>query len=189
MDVVAEFLRHLPHEIRRVGGSLPGRLGVLVLALVLNIGFYLPSFPDGTPGAGMPGLDKAVHLLVFALTVWAAGRLLAPRRRFPMGWIVLLALAHGLVIELVQLVLLPERGAEAADVLFDVIGIALGLGLWLGERLRHERARALDAADADAEVEVAVGAGLERDERVHAESAEPARSRIDQVPENPAPPR
>lgn len=150
MDVVAELLRTLPHEIRRVGGTVPGRLGVFILALVLNIGFYLPSLPSGTPGAGMPGLDKAVHLLVFALTVWAAGRLLAPRQRFPMGWIVLLAVAHGLFIELAQLVLLPQRGAEAADVLFDVIGIALGLGLWIGERLRRERAE----TDADLEADL-----------------------------------
>ncbi|MGO1978031.1 VanZ family protein [Brachybacterium tyrofermentans] len=178
MDVVAEFLRRLPHEIRHVGGSLPGRLVVLVIALVLNIGFYLPSLPDGTPGTGTVGLDKVVHLLVFALTVWAAGRVLAPRRRFPMGWIVIVAFAHGLLIELVQLALLPERGAEAVDVLFDVIGIALGLGLWLGERLRHERA----------------GARLERDELEHegtapADPVEPVRSQMDQVPENPAPPR
>ncbi|GAA1303091.1 VanZ family protein [Brachybacterium tyrofermentans] len=178
MDVVAEFLRRLPHEIRRAGGSLLGRLGLLLLALILNIGFYLPSIPAGTPGTGMPGLDKLVHLLVFALTVWAAGRALAPRRRFPMGWIVIVAFAHGLLIELVQLVLLPERGAEATDVLFDVIGIALGLGLWLGERLRHERA----------------GARLERDELEHegtapADPVEPVRSQMDQVPENPAPPR
>ncbi|WP_193105350.1 VanZ family protein [Brachybacterium sp. FME24] len=140
MDAVAEYLSRLPHEVRRAGGSLPGRAGVLVLALVVNIGFYLPQIPSGVPGAGAPGLDKIVHLLVFALTVWAAGRLLAPRRRFPMGWVVLLAVAHALLIELVQLLLLPERGAEGADILFDVIGIALGVGLWIGERLRRRRA-------------------------------------------------
>lgn len=136
MDAVAEFLRRIPHEIAGAGGSLAGRVGALVLALVLNLGFYLPSLPSGLPGAGVPGLDKVVHLVVFALTVWAAGRLLAPRRRFPMGWIVIIAFVHAVFIELVQLALLPERGAESADVLFDVIGIALGLGLWIGERLR-----------------------------------------------------
>ncbi|GAA1489865.1 VanZ family protein [Brachybacterium sacelli] len=140
MDAVVEYLHRLPHEIRRAGGSLPWRAGALVLALVANIGFYLPSIPSGVPGAGAPGLDKVVHFVVFALTVWAAGRLLAPRRRFPMGWVVLVAFAHALLIELIQLVLLPERGAEGADVLVDVIGIALGVGLWLGERLRRERA-------------------------------------------------
>ena len=140
MDAALEFCRHLPHEVRRVGGSLPWRVGVLVLALVANIGFYLPAVPSGMPGAGVVGIDKIVHLVVFALTVWAAGRLLAPRRRFPMGWVVIVAVGHALLIELIQLVLLPERGAEGADILLDVIGIALGVGLWIGERLRREHA-------------------------------------------------
>ncbi|MDN5686099.1 MAG: VanZ family protein [Brachybacterium sp.] len=148
MDAAVEYCRHLPHEVRRVGGSLPWRVGVLVLALVANIGFYLPAVPRGVPGAGVGGVDKLVHLVVFALTVWAAGRLLAPRRRFPMGWVVIVALAHGLLIELIQLVLLPERGAEGADILLDVIGIALGVGLWIGERLRRA-ARRRRAADED----------------------------------------
>lgn len=136
MDAVVDFLRRLPDEIGRVGGSVARRAGLLAVALLLNIGFYLPSLPEGTPGAGVPGMDKAVHLLVFALTVFAAGRLLAPRKRFPMGWVVLVALAHALLIELVQLAL-PQRSTEGADVMFDVIGIALGFGLWLGERLRR----------------------------------------------------
>ncbi|MGO1408499.1 MAG: VanZ family protein [Brachybacterium sp.] len=137
MDAVADFLRRLPDEISRVGGSLVRRAGLLALAVLLNIGFYLPSLPEGTPGAGVPGLDKAVHLLLFALTVFAAGRLLAPRKRFPMGWVVIIALVHALLIELVQLVALPQRSGDGLDILFDVIGIALGIGLWTGERLRR----------------------------------------------------
>lgn len=137
MDAVVDFLRRLPDEISRVGGSLVWRAGLLALAVLLNIGFYLPSLPAGTPGSGVPGMDKAVHLLVFALTVFAAGRLLAPRRRFPMGWVVIVAIAHALLIELVQLVALPQRSGDGIDILFDVIGIALGLGLWIGERVRR----------------------------------------------------
>lgn len=136
MDAAVDFLRRLPDEIRRVGGSLPWRAGLLALAMLLNIGFYLPALPQNTPGLGVPGLDKAVHLLVFALTVFTAGRLLAPRKRFPMGWVVIVAFVHALLIELVQLVALPQRSGDGVDLLFDVIGIALGVGLWLGERLR-----------------------------------------------------
>src|SRR5699024_11391888 len=77
------------------------------------------------------------------------GRLLAPQKRFPMGWVVLAALAHALLIELVQLAL-PQRSTEGADVVFDVIGIALGFGLWLGERLRRR------ASAGEPEVEVAM---------------------------------
>ncbi|HEX7352881.1 VanZ family protein [Brachybacterium sp.] len=137
MDAVVDFLRRLPDEIRAVGGSLVWRAGLLGLAVLLNIGFYLPSLPEGIPGVGAPGLDKIVHLLVFAVTVFAAGQLLAPRKRFPMGWIVSIAIAHALLIELVQLVVLPQRSGDGLDVLFDVIGIALGIGLWIGERLRR----------------------------------------------------
>lgn len=135
MDAVVEFLHRLPEEIRRVGGSLPWRLGLLGLALLLNLVFYLPSLPEATPGTDVPGLDKAVHLLVFALTVVAAGRVLAPRKRFPMGWVVIAAVMHAGLIELVQLVALAERSGDLADLLFDVVGIALGVALWAGERV------------------------------------------------------
>lgn len=139
MDAVVDFLRRLPAQNAAAGGSLPARAAVLLLALVLNVGFYLPSLPAGTPGQGVPGVDKLVHLLVFALTVWAAGRLLAPVRRFPMGWVVLVALAHALLVELVQLLVLPQRSGDWADVLLDVLGIALGTGLWVLERGRARR--------------------------------------------------
>src|SRR5699024_7445239 len=64
------------------------RLLVLGVALVLNLGFYLPRV-SGVPGAGVPGADKIAHVVVFALTVWAAGRVLAPLSRFPMGGVVI----------------------------------------------------------------------------------------------------
>lgn len=141
MDAVVEFLHRLPEEIRRVGGSLPWRIGLLALALLLNLGFYLPSLPEATPGPDVPGLDKVVHLAVFGLTVFAAGRVLAPRKRFPMGWVVIVALVHAVLSELVQLMVLSERSGDAADLLFDVVGIGLGAAVWAGER-RLRRASA-----------------------------------------------
>lgn len=139
MDAIAAFLSSLPDEIRHAGGSVPLRLLVLGVALVLNLGFYLPHV-SGVPGAGVPGADKIAHVVVFALTVWAAGRVLAPLSRFPMGWVVIAALVHTVLIEIIQgLFLGPGRGAEAGDVLAGVIGIAIGTGLWIGERLRERR--------------------------------------------------
>lgn len=137
MDAVAEFFRRIPVEIVRVGGSVPWRTGLLGLALVLNIGFFLPLSPGGI---GLPGLDKAVHLLLFAATVFTAGRVLAPARRFPIGWVVVAALVHALVVELVQHAAIPGRSGDPLDVLFDVVGIALGLGLWAGERMLRRAA-------------------------------------------------
>ncbi|WP_341856784.1 VanZ family protein [Brachybacterium sp. GPGPB12] len=92
-------------------------------------------------GIGLPGLDKAVHLLLFAATVFTAGRVLAPARRFPIGWVVVAALVHALVVELVQHAAIPGRSGDPLDVLFDVVGIALGLGLWAGERIAAPRRR------------------------------------------------
>lgn len=154
MDAAVDLIRRLPSEIRRAGGSPVWRLGLLALALLLNIGFYLPSLPEGIPGAGVPGLDKAVHLLVFALTVFAAGRVLAPRKRFPMGWVVIVALAHAVLIELVQLVAMPGRSGDAADVLFDAVGIALGLAAWVGERVFRHAAAQHQVAPEDESVEL-----------------------------------
>lgn len=142
MDALSEFFSRLPAEVRRAGGSLPARAAVLVLALVANVGFYLPSIPAAAPGAGVPGVDKIVHVGVFTLTVWAAGRLLAPAQRFPMGWVVLAAIAHALLIEVIQAALLPERSADGADLLADLAGVALGLGIWGAERVWRERREA-----------------------------------------------
>lgn len=149
MDAVVDLLARVPAEIRRVGGSLPARLVVLAVAVLANIGFYLPSVPDGVPGAGVPGLDKVVHVGVFALTVWALGRVLAPRKRFPMGWVVIAAVLHALLIELVQALLLPERSPDGADLVADLAGVALGLGAWILERWL--RVRREETGDEDRE--------------------------------------
>lgn len=124
----------LPRDIATVGGLLPWRLSVLALALVLNVGFYLPDVPSPPGTMEVPGLDKVVHVGVFALTAWAAGRLLAPRRRFPMGWVVLVLIGHAILIELLQGALLPDRTADGADVLADLLGVGLGLAAWTIER-------------------------------------------------------
>lgn len=118
----------------------PERMIVLVLALVLNVGFYLPDAPSGVGGVSFPGMDKVFHLGVFALTVWAVGRVLAPERRFPMGWVAIAGLVHAVLIEVVQGALLPHRSMDGTDVLADSIGVALGvLGWWVERRVRRAR--------------------------------------------------
>src|SRR5690625_2147412 len=116
MDAIAAFLSRLPHEIRHAGGSVPLRLLVLGVARVLNLRGYRPRVP-AVPGAGVTGADRIAHVVVFALTVWAAGRVLAPLSRFPLGWVVIAALVHTVLIEIIQgLFPGPGRGAEAGDV-------------------------------------------------------------------------
>ncbi|MBK0332236.1 VanZ family protein [Brachybacterium sp. MASK1Z-5] len=127
---------------------MTSRVRVLVagVALLANIGFYLPSVPDTGP-AGPVRIDTVYHVGVFALTVWACGRLLAPARRFPIGWVVLAAAAHAVLIEVLQGALLPHRSADPDDVLADLVGIAIGVLAWTAERWIRRRASRESAAD------------------------------------------
>lgn len=138
MDHARALADRSMHQMRTIGASVPLRLALLGAALLANVPFYLPSLPAETDGfAAVPGLDKVVHAGVFALTVWAAGRVLAPQRRFPIGWVVIIALVHAVLIELVQMAM-PGRSASIWDILADAVGIALGVIAW-----RFEQRRAL----------------------------------------------
>ena len=94
-------------------------LGVLFVAIT-----WLALVPDPPKGVST-GWDKTNHLLAFAslafTSVWACWR--EPRQ-----WWRLVAslLAYGVGIEVAQ-GFLPPRSADAADVLADGVGIALGL--------------------------------------------------------------
>lgn len=72
------------------------------------------------PAPALP-LDTAVHVLIFAAVAWAGLRAGVPA-------VALLALlvAHSVVSEVAQELLLPRRSGDAADVLADVSGVLLG---------------------------------------------------------------
>lgn len=68
--------------------------------------------------------DKIGHLLAYAvLSAWAVA-IFARRRAH--GWSALALLALGIALEFAQAMLTADRQAEAADVLADALGIALG---------------------------------------------------------------
>ncbi|WP_413452310.1 VanZ family protein [Georgenia phoenicis] len=96
---------------------------LLAIALVLHLAvLYAPRVPG--PGTGLfPGADKVAHLGVFALLVLAALWAGLPAR-----WVVPLALAHAVLSEVVQHVLLPGRSGDPWDTLADVVGVGLGWG-------------------------------------------------------------
>ncbi|MCM3660585.1 VanZ family protein [Georgenia satyanarayanai] len=97
------------------------RRTVLALALLVHLAaLYVPRVPGDGPDL-FPGADKVVHVGVFALVVGAALWAGLPAR-----WGVPLALAHAVVSEVVQHVLLPARSGDPWDVLADVVGVALG---------------------------------------------------------------
>lgn len=77
----------------------------------------------GTPSAGgVPGLDKVVHVLVFA-AVALAGR----RAGVPVRWLAVLLLGHAAVSEAVQHALLPGRSGDPGDLVADAVGTLGGL--------------------------------------------------------------
>ncbi|MCS6710971.1 VanZ family protein [Brachybacterium sp. EF45031] len=116
-----------------------------LLAVALQAVFYLPRVPSPAGAGQIPGLDKLVHIALFGFLVWALARFLAPVRRFPVGWVVIGAIVHAIVVELIQGALLPDRAASPGDLAADAVGIAAGLGAWAWERRVRARAGASEA--------------------------------------------
>ena len=115
----------------------PRRLPTAAFAVtfaVSLVALFLPEAPD--TAADVPGLDKVVHLLLFAAlalsAVWRFGR----SRR-----VVLLLLGYAAASEVIQGLALPKRGGDVLDLVADVAGTVAGLLV--------ARARGLDAWWAD----------------------------------------
>jgi VanZ family protein len=107
-------------------------LAVAAVALQMVV-LYAPSGPD-MGDVGLP-VDKVVHVAVFALATWA----LAAAGMSP-GWSVALMAAHAPISELVQHLVLPDRSGDPADVVADLLGVALGAVL-AGRTVRRVPAR------------------------------------------------
>jgi hypothetical protein len=129
------------HETRDRGAR-----AAFVAAVVVNlVALY---WPRTVSGEGLfPGVDKVVHIGVFA-----AVALTGVRIRLPLLWLVAALVGNALVSELVQHWLLPDRSGDPADVLADVVGIGLGAALGVatarvGGSWRHDRAGRRDRAD------------------------------------------
>lgn len=111
-------------------------VALLVLSLPL---FLAPPTPDddgdtilGVRIPDLPGLDKSVHALVFAL-LGAAGTLGWPGRR-PTRRLLALLLAYGALTELAQW-FIPGRAASILDWLADAAGALVGV--WVGASRRR----------------------------------------------------
>lgn len=107
----------------------------LLLALVLVVAqcvvLYWPS-PTVPGAADVPGLDKILHVAIFALPTWALVRAV----RTP--WVGVLAMVvHVPVSEWVQQALVPGRGAELWDGVAGLLGIVIGWAA--GARTRAAR--------------------------------------------------
>lgn len=97
------------------------RLLFAVALLVQVVVLYWPR-PVGT--GGVPGLDKAVHVGVFAAAA-ASGH----RAGVPAGWLAAGLGLHAALSEVVQGRWLAGRSGDPADALADLVGVALGIAL------------------------------------------------------------
>ncbi len=91
---------------------------LVLVALVHLVVLYAPSSPSG---GGVPHLDKAVHVAVFAAVAVCARWCGLPRSP-----VVVALLAHAVLSEVVQGVLLSGRSADPLDAVADVVGVVLG---------------------------------------------------------------
>jgi VanZ family protein len=94
------------------------------LALLVHlVALYAPGSPDGALELPwLPGADKVVHLLIFAVPVYLFGRL---TRR--VGLVAGAFAVHAVVSELVQWRFVPYRDGDPLDALVDLIGIGLAV--------------------------------------------------------------
>lgn len=91
-----------------------------MVALVLQVyGLYAPEVPGPS---GPPGSDKVAHLLGFGVPAALAWLLRA-------RWVVVLLVVHALISEPLQGWLQASRQADVWDLVADLTGIALGVGL------------------------------------------------------------
>ncbi|PWW23304.1 hypothetical protein JD79_02474 [Geodermatophilus normandii] len=114
------------HPALRVHGAL-SRGAFAVTVLVSLAVLFAPA--SDVPVAP-PGVDKVVHLVLFAALA-VAGRWAGTRP----GPLAVLLLAYGAVSEVVQALSALQRSGSVLDWLADVAGVGLGLLLWaVGER-------------------------------------------------------
>jgi hypothetical protein len=118
-----------PHPALAVHGALAR--GVFAVAVLVSLAvLFAPA--DDVP-ASPPGVDKLVHLLLFAALA-ASGRWAGARAGVLGGLLVV----YAALSEVVQGLSALERSASAADWVADVVGVAAGLlgWAWAGRRGR-----------------------------------------------------
>ena len=121
-------MRH-PHPALAVHGALSR--GVFAVAVLVSLAvLFAPA--DDVPSSP-PGVDKLVHLLLFAALA-VSGRWAGARA----GVLGVLLVLYAAVSEVVQGLSALERSASVADWVADAIGVLAGLlgWAWAGRRTR-----------------------------------------------------
>lgn len=96
---------------------------IAAVCIVLQLaGLYRPAGYGSDDGPVIPGLDKIIHVGMFALPVFFC--LLAGLRRW---WVVGVFAVHAPLSEVIQHLFMPRRSADPYDVVADVVGIVLAI--------------------------------------------------------------
>jgi VanZ family protein len=99
---------------------LDGPLPFVVMLLASLVLLFAPG--SATPSTLPPGVDKIVHLTMFAGLAWTGRRAGLPVAGLAVGLAVYAAGS-----EVLQAVLPLRRDAEVLDAVVDLVGVALGL--------------------------------------------------------------
>ena len=118
-----------PHPALAVHGALSRGVFAVVVPVSLAV-LFAPA--DDVPSAP-PGVDKLVHLLLFAALA-GSGRFAGARP----GVLGVLLVVYAALSEVVQGLSALERSASVADWAADVVGVLAGLLVWAwaGRRAR-----------------------------------------------------
>jgi VanZ family protein len=98
-------------------------VGAGVFLAVQLVAVYLPGNPDGgLELPWLPGADKLVHGLIFAIPVYLFGRLSGR-----VGLVAGLFAVHAVVSEVVQWRFVPYRDGDVWDAVADLVGIGFAV--------------------------------------------------------------
>ncbi|MGK5115561.1 MULTISPECIES: VanZ family protein [unclassified Geodermatophilus] len=122
--------------MRRRGPALAvhGALSRGVFAVAVLVSLAVLFAPADDVPAAPPGVDKVVHLVLFAVLA-ASGRWAGIRARV----LAALLLLYAAVSEVVQGLTPLERSASVADWVADAVGVLAGLLAWAGLERRSRR--------------------------------------------------
>jgi VanZ family protein len=102
-----------------------GALARGTFAVVVLVSLAVLFAPQSDVPAAPPGVDKVVHVVLFAALA-ASGRWAGVGRRV----LAALLIVYAAVSEVLQGITPLARSASVADWLADVVGVLLGLALW-----------------------------------------------------------
>jgi hypothetical protein len=120
-----------PHPVFREHGALSR--GAFAVTVLVSLAVLFA--PASDVPAAPPGVDKVVHLLLFAALA-LAGRWAGTRP----GPLALLLVVYGAGSEVVQAVSALQRSGSVLDWLADAAGVGLGLLAWTAGERRTARA-------------------------------------------------